>query len=176
MASVKLHSGQVNQIADDLASASTEHLLARLHDAQSAPTRSALLEALVARRSAVEVQGLLKLLRTQNGFLRIAVVEALQQMPELVHGEIDALLRDEDPEVRIFTIALLETLDHPAIRRWLLAVLEQDANPHVCAAAIDLLGEVGDHSAVAPLRAVKARFPGVGVVAFAVDVALGQID
>ena len=151
-------------------------LVQRLADEDSPVVRSAILEGLVTLGSGAVVELLFPLLRSASSPLRAGVIEALQQLPDQVAPYIDRLLQDGDPEVRMSTISALESLHHPLVGHWLIAVLQRDPEVKVCAAAADLLGEVGDHSAVPPLRAVKARFPRDSFIQFAADVALGQIE
>ena len=120
--------------------------------------------------------GLLPLLRSPDAAIRNSVIELLQQMPQLVAPHILQLLNDPNPDVRIFTVNILESLRHPNVVAWLVGVLEVDPHVNVCATAIDLLGEVGDHRAVDALRAVKQRFPDDPFIQFSADVALGQIE
>ncbi len=122
------------------------------------------------------VEGLLPLLACEQAVIRIGVIEVLQQIPDLVGPHVAVLLGNDSPDVRIFTINILESLRHPGVVSWLIGVLQTDPHVNVCATAIDLLGEVGDHSAIAALRAVKARFPNEPFIQFSADVALGQIE
>ena len=107
---------------------------------------------------------------------RRTMAATLLQAPELMPARVEQLLADSDPEVRLATLAVLDSLHHPAVGQWLIGVIGRDSDVKVCACAIDLLGELGDHTAVAPLRAVKARFPREVSIQFAADVALGLIE
>jgi HEAT repeat protein len=109
-------------------------LLARLPDEDSAEVRADIFAALLKHPSAMILEGLVPLLRSESAVL------------------------------------------HEGVVQWLLAVLDQGAESAVCAAAIDLLGEVGDHRAVPALRAAKTRFRGNVLIQFSADVALGQIE
>jgi len=151
-------------------------LLARLAQEPQVGVRSAILESLLQLQSDRVVEGLLPLLRSEDAAVRNSVIELLQQMPNLVAPHILALLDDSNPDVRIFTVNILESLRHPKVVEWLVGVLEGDPHVNVCATAIDLLGEVGDHRAVAALRTVKQRFPDDPFIQFSADVALGQIE
>ena len=156
---------------------SSAGLLATRLAVEDSPTvRAAILDALIAQRTPDVIQAILPLLGSDRAPVRNGVIEALQQMPDLVAPEIDRLLGDPNPDVRIFTVNVLESLRHRSVVSWLIRVVEQDPHVNVCATAIDLLGEVGDHTALPALHAVKRRFAGEPFIDFAVSVALGQIE
>lgn len=151
-------------------------LLARLAEEHVPAARAALLDILLAQGGPMVIEGLLVMLASNSGGPRHDVVTALREVPAQTAAHLERRLRDPDPELRLFTVNLLESLHHPQQLHWLIEVVRQDSNLDVCAAAVDLLGEVGDHRAMEALRAVKLRFPEAKFLHFAVDVALGQID
>jgi HEAT repeat protein len=172
------HAGTRRRAAQTLAAdPSSAGLLATRLAVEDSPTvRAAILDALIAQRTPDVIEVVLPLLGSESAPVRNGVIEVLQQMPELVAPKIDRLLVDPSPDVRIFTVNVLESLRHPSVVAWLVRVVEQDPHVNVCATAIDLLGEVGDHTALPALHAVKRRFAGEPFIEFAVAVALGQIE
>jgi HEAT repeat protein len=85
------------------------------------------------------------------------------------------LLADTSTDVRIFAVNILESLRHPEVESWLIAVIERDPHLNVCATAVDLLGEVGTEAAREPLERLKARYAGEPYIQFASDLALKRI-
>jgi len=122
------------------------------------------------------VDALLPLLRMEDAGLRNGAIEALGHMPESIAPRIDRLLRDHDPDVRIFTVNLLGDLVHPHLAVWLDQVLAQEQHPNVVAAALEVLAEVGSPGHARVLREVIERFPDEPFIGFAAEVALSRIE
>jgi HEAT repeat protein len=148
-----------------------EHLL-RENDAS---VREAVFTSLTALASDVAAGALLPLLRSEDAALRNGAIEALGGMPQAVAPRIHALLRDADPDVRIFTVNLLGELRHAQVPAWLQQVLRQEVQVNVVAAAIEVLAEVGDASHADAVRAAVQRFRDDPFIAFAGDLALERI-
>ncbi len=122
------------------------------------------------------VDGVLPLLRSEDANLRNGAIEVLSSLPVAVGPRIEALLHDEDVDVRIFTVNLLGDLKHPDVPSWLQQVLQGDAHVNVVAAAIEVLAEVGNHSVLPALTAVRKRFPADPFIGFAADMAQQRIE
>jgi len=150
-------------------------LLARLGREPDHSVREVMLTSLTRLGDATALAGLIDCLRSEDALLRNEAIEALQQLPEEVAPHMERLLADPDSDVRIFAVNVLQSLRHPGVEPWLIAVIERDAHVNVCAAAVDLLGEVGSGAARAPLQALKERFPHEPYIRFAVDLALKRI-
>jgi len=88
---------------------------------------------------------------------------------------MQGLLTDPDPDVRIFSVNVLESLCHPDVEAWLIEVISTDAHINVCATAVDLLSEVGTQQSVVPLEQLKKRFVDAPYIQFAADLALRRI-
>ena len=131
---------------------------------------------LSALGDAVAVAALVSLLRSEDANLRNEAIEAMKHLPVEVAAVMGGLLEDPYPDVRIFAVNILESLRHPDVESWLLAVIARDPHLNVCATAVDLLGEVGSVRAVEPLRLLKARFGGEPYIQFAADLALSRIE
>jgi HEAT repeat protein len=138
--------------------------------------REALFTSLAATGGSDAVDALLPLLRTEDAQLRNGAIEALSGMPMAVAPRIAALLRDNDTDVRIFTVNLLGELRHAQVVPWLLQVLRAEREVNVVAAAIEVLAEVGGPEHVAPLREAAGRFAADPFIAFAADTAAQRIE
>jgi HEAT repeat protein len=122
------------------------------------------------------VDGMLPLLRSEDANLRNSAIEVLCSLPELVGPRIDALLKDADPDVRIFTVNLLGDLKHPEVGRWLSMVLNEDEHINVVAAALEVLAEVGSLPALSAIRQARMRFADDAFIGFAADLAEQRIE
>jgi HEAT repeat protein len=137
--------------------------------------RDVILTTLTRLGDASAITGLVDCLRSEDAALRNAVIEAMKLLPNEVAPIIHGLLEDADPDVRIFTVNVLESLRHPDVESWLIDVINTDAHINVCATAVDLLSEVGTTAALEPLERLKARFADAPYIQFAADLALRRI-
>jgi hypothetical protein len=110
-------------------------------------------------------------LRCEDAGLRNAAVRALQDMPAAAAAVVPGLLADPVADVRVLAVMVLSAVPHPDVPRWLAAVVQQDGEANVVAAAVDVAVTVGGGLAaeLAPLAA--ARFPGNPYLQFLADVA-----
>ncbi|OLP61805.1 hypothetical protein BJF93_19110 [Xaviernesmea oryzae] len=137
--------------------------------------RDAMAVALARRGGADVVEGLLPLLRSDEAAVRNIAIDILKELPLDVAPRMEALLDDEDPDVRIFVVNVLEALRHPRVEDWLIAVITMDQNANVVITALDLLNEVGTPAALPALENVVRRFPDEPFVAFSADIARKRI-
>ena len=154
-------------------------LCARLAEERDAGVRSALFTSVrnvaIGERGGDVVQALLPLLRSEDPGLRNGAIEVLAALPDAVAPHIEALLHDDDSDVRIFTVNLLGDLPHPQVPRWLQQVLLHDPAVNVVGAALEVLTEVGTPDSLPALRAVTQRFAGEAFIGFAVSLAAERI-
>ncbi len=151
-------------------------LVERLKIEPEPSVREVILTTLTRLGDPSAIQALVDCLRSEDAALRNEVVEAMKQLPDEVAPIMHALLNDADPDVRIFTVNVLESLCHPDVEAWLIEVIENDAHVNVCATAVDLLGEVGTPAAASALVRLKARFGEDPYIQFAADLALKRIN
>ncbi len=150
-------------------------LVDRLQREEDNSVREVILSTLTTHGDDIAVGGLVECLRSENVSLRNEAIEAMKQLPKEVAPIMQGLLDDEDSDVRIFAVNVLESLRHPEVESWLIAVIEKDPELNVCATAVDLLGEVGTSAARGPLGRLKARYSGEPYIQFAADVALKRL-
>lgn len=150
-------------------------LVARLAQETEGSVLSVILTSLTCIGDELAVAGLVDCLRSEDARLRNAAIEAMQQLPDEVAPLMGDLLRDPDPDVRIFAVNVLESLRHPRVEDWLIEVIREDPHVNVCATAVDLLGEVGAERAREPLLDLKARFADEPYIQFAADLALKRL-
>jgi HEAT repeat protein len=147
------------------------HLALETHKA----IRETILTTLIRIGGDKAVLPLLDLLRGEDAALRNDVIETLQCMGEGVIPEIEALLDDPDPDVRIFVVNILLSLRGKSVPDIALRVIARDPEVNVCAAALDVLAEVGRAEMADALRALPARFPDQPFLAFAVRSTLKRL-
>ncbi len=143
---------------------------------QDPSVRSTLFTSLAGFATDESVTALVPLLRSEDAALRNGAIEALTGMPQAVAPTIGKLLRDPDPDVRIFTVNLLADLRHDMVGQWLRQVLKEDASVNVVAAAIEVMTEVGDTRDIPFLRAAAQRLLNEPFIGFAVAMAIERIE
>ncbi len=146
-----------------------------LGEERDGAVREALLDTLSAIGTTEVVEGLVPYLRSDDAALRNGVVEVLQGLPEQVAPHMERLLRDPDPDVRIFALDILKSLPHPDTPRWLRQVLETETHINVVGTALDRAAEVGGPDLVPVLEQVKRRFEGEAFIGFVVDAVMERI-
>jgi len=151
-------------------------LAVALGEEQVARVREAIMTALMRVGNAASVQVLLPSLRSQDAAERAAAIEALQAMPAAVQPFMAALLADHEADVRILATELVRNLPDADATALLCALLAHEAHPNVCAAAIEVLAEVGTQDAIPALEACARRLADSPFVPFAVSAAIAQIS
>jgi HEAT repeat protein len=164
--------------ARDLAdcSDSSVALVDRLEREEDRSVREIILTTLTKLGDEEAVAGLVNCLRSEDASLRNEAIEAMKLLPDEVAPIMGQLLKDPDPDVRIFAVNVLESLRHEEVEKWLREVIEQDAHVNVCAAAVDLLSEIGTLYSLEALKNMMARFPDEPFIRFATDLALKRIS
>jgi len=153
----------------------TPALMERLKQETDDSVRQVILTTLTRMGDFGAVMGLAQCLRSEDVALRNEAIEAMKQMPDEVAPLMRGLLHDPDPDVRIFAVNILESLRHPDVEAWLIDVIERDPHVNVCAAAVDLLVEVGTGAAREALGGLQLRFSAEPFVQFAVGLALRRL-
>ncbi len=137
--------------------------------------RDAMMTALMRVGNAASVRTLLPYLRSQDAGQRASAIEALQAIPEAILPFMPSLLADQDTDLRILATELARNMPAKDATRVLCALLKDEKHPNVCAAAIDVLSEVGTREAVDALEACAARFSGTPFLPFAAATAIARI-
>jgi len=153
----------------------SSYLIEQLIKEKDIAVREIIISSLLSIGDEITISGLINCLKSDDAHLRNSAIEALKQVPEQVALYIEKLLQDKDPDIRIFTINILESLRHPKVVKWLIEVIEKDENVNVCATALDLLVEVGTEEAIPSIKKVKERFKNEPYIQFASDLALRRI-
>jgi hypothetical protein len=137
--------------------------------------RQAIFTSLVRLGSPACVAAVIPCLRVDDPQLRGAALDALRAMMGVVRPMLPALLADPDADVRLLTCDLARELPASDATRLLCDVLARETEPNVCAAAVDVLAEIGDAEALPFLEACAGRFGDVTFLGFAVRIAMQRI-
>jgi HEAT repeat protein len=150
-------------------------LAAALAAEKSPRVREAMMTALMRIGNEASVRVLLPLIRSEDAGQRSAAIDALQALPQAISPFLATLLADSDSDVRILATELARNMPSGEATRLLSALIEHEAHPNVCAAAVDVLAEVGTPDALPALQKCADRFSTTPFLPFAVTVAIGRI-
>jgi HEAT repeat protein len=137
--------------------------------------REAIMTALMRIGDEASVKALLPYLRSQDASLRGGAIEALQALPQAISPFLQALLADSDSDVRLLATELARNMPPADATRILCQLLRHEPHPNVCAAAIEILAEVGTQDAVPVVRSCANRFSGNSFLTFAASAAIARI-
>lgn len=138
--------------------------------------REAIMTALMRTGDAASVEAILPYLRVQDAGLRAAAIEALQSLPSAIAPFMAPLLSDPDSDVRLLATELARNMNAPDATRLLCGLIEREQHPNVCAAAIDVLTEVGTPEALPALEQCAVRFATTPFLPFAISMAIARIS
>jgi HEAT repeat protein len=147
-------------------------LVARIQAEGELSVREVMLTTLTRLGGPIAVAGLVECLRSDNAQVRNEAIMAMKALPDEVAPIMGGLLLDADPDVRIMAVNILESLRHPKVEEWLIAVIDRDQVVNVCGTAVDLLGELGSPKSHEALERVKLRYADEPYIQFAADLAL----
>lgn len=137
--------------------------------------REALFSALARAGTTESHDCLIELLRTDQSGLRTGALDALRSIGPGVSALLPRLLADADADVRILSCELARGLDSADATELLCILLAQEREANVCAAAVEVLAEVGTPTAIAVLAQCAQRFGDNTFLGFAIKVACERI-
>lgn len=160
--------------ADDPGSVAA--LIAALGREQDSHVREVMFTSLAKLATPEAVEHVLSLLRSDDAKLRTGALDALRLMIGGMPQLLPRLLADADADVRILSCELARHLPGPEATPVLCALLEREPDENVCAAAIDVLAEVGNVAAIPALEACGLRFRHLPFMGFAIRIAIDRIS
>lgn len=150
-------------------------LAAALPREPDARVREAMFTSLVRIGTRDSIARVLPLLRSDDPALRTGALDALRSSALAAREFLPQLLSDPDADVRILSCELARGLPGEEASRSLCALLAHEREVNVCAAAIDVLAEAGDQTALPTLAQCARRFSQVPFLVFAVKLATDRI-
>jgi HEAT repeat protein len=137
--------------------------------------REAIFTSLIRLGGRESVDAIIPYLRTDDANLRMGALDALRAMIDAARPVLPELLTDPDADVRLLTCDLLRELPSSDATALLCGVLAREQEANVCAAAVDVLADIGDAGAVPYLDQCAARFGDGTFLSFAVKAARERI-
>lgn len=137
--------------------------------------REAIFTSLTRLGRPESVAAVLPHLSSGDANLRTGALDALHAMSIAVRSFLPALLRDPDIDIRILSCELVRDLESNDATRLLCGILDTEPEANVCGAALDVLAEIGDATALPSLERCAARFRDNGFLAFAVKITAERI-
>ena len=137
--------------------------------------REAIFTSLVRLGTRESVDAVVPYLRVDDANLRMGALDALRAMIGVARAALPDLLRDPDADIRVICCDLAQELPSPEATRLLCDLLANEPEPNVCAAAVDVLADIGGAAALPYLEACAERFGDTTFLTFAVKIAMEQI-
>lgn len=150
-------------------------LAAALPQETDVRVRETMFTSLVRIGTRDSIASILPMLRSDDSALRTGALDALRSSPVAAHEFLAQLLSDPDADVRILSCELARSLPSEEANRGLCALLAREPEVNVCAAAVEVLAEVGDQSALPTLADCARRFSEVPFLGFAIRLATDRI-
>jgi len=150
-------------------------LAAALNEPADARLREAIFTSLATQDNAASFAVMLCHLRADDAELRCLALDAMKLMPQQAASHLPSLLGDTDPDIRLSACELARQMPPETAAPLLAARLTSEPQVNVCAAAIEVLAEIGRPAELPSLGACAARFPAEVFLNFSVEAAADQI-
>jgi HEAT repeat protein len=137
--------------------------------------REAMFTSLARLGTPVAVEAVISGLRSDDAGLRSGALDTLRIMIPQVHDLLPKLLADKDTDIRILSCELARSLDGAEATQLLCRVLDTDPEANVCAAAVEVLAEVGGPEALASLQNCALKFSGSPFLSFAISAVIARL-
>lgn len=129
--------------------------------------------ALLGTPPAIEVA--IRYLRSDDAHVRTEALDALRAMKAATAPFLSALLADADGDVRILACEIARGLPGREANALLTGLLEREFDANVCAAAVEVLAEIGTTEALPALERSAARFQATPFLVFSIKTAADRI-
>jgi HEAT repeat protein len=137
--------------------------------------REALFTSLTRIGTRDSITRILPMLRSDDAALRTGALDALRSSAAVAREVLPQLLSEPDADVRILSCELARALPSEEASRSLCTLLADEPEVNVCAAAVEVLAEVGTPAALPVLARCARRFPQVPFLSFAIKLATDRI-
>lgn len=137
--------------------------------------REAIFTSLARIATTASAEVVVPYVRSEDAELRTGAIDALRAMPRAAVPQLPRLLADTDADVRLLSCELVRCLPDAEAHRLLCDLLDRETEKNVCAAALEVLADVGQPDALPVLERCAARFATDPFIAFSVTVARDRI-
>lgn len=138
--------------------------------------REAIFTSLAEIGSPESIDRLLLALHSDEADLRTGAMDALRLNPDRIEEHLPQLLADVDSDVRLLACDLAREVSGATAQNLLCALVDKEPHANVCAAAIEVLAEVGDARALPSLARCAARFRDDPFLLFAIGAASQRLN
>ncbi len=128
--------------------------------------REAIFTAFARIATPESILAVLTYIRSDDAGLRTGALDALRSMPAAAEPYLPQLLADSDSDVRLLACDLARVMT--GAQELLCGLVETDPQANVCAAAVEVLAEIGTPDAIPALERCAARFPNDPFLSFAI--------
>ena len=142
---------------------------------RSAVVREAIFSALAHIASRQSVEAVLPFLRSDDASTRTEASDALVAMKDVAWPYVAALLRDPSVDVRILACGLARDMPGEVAVSLCCGLLDWEPEANVCAAAVEVLAEVGESSALPALERCAKRFSDTPFLVFSIQMAIDRV-
>ena len=153
----------------------TDALETALRSEGDSRVREAMFTSLARIGSPASIDALVRLLRSDDASLRTGALDGLRMLHDVVREHLPGLMSDPDIDVRVLSCEVVRGFPNDEATQLLCDLLSREQEPNVCAAAIDVLAEVGTEAALPVLVECETRFRSTPFLAFAIKVARARI-
>jgi HEAT repeat protein len=150
-------------------------LAASLRAENDARVREAMFTSLARVGTPETAAAVISLMRSDNATLRTGALDALRLMVSRMPDLLPTLLKDRDVDIRILSCDLARGLPSAEAATLMCSVLDRETGPNVCAAAVDVLAEVGGPEALPSLRRCELKFRNTPFLAFAIKAVIERL-
>lgn len=146
-----------------------------LPDEKDGRVREAIFTGLARVGTPESARAVIPHLGSDDASMRTGALDALRAMPTAASSLLPALLADRDPDVRLLACDLARGLPAAEATQFLSTLIEAEREANVCAAAVDVLADVGGAEALPALARCAERFCDVPFLAFSIRVTAERI-
>lgn len=151
-------------------------LIARALEKESNPrVREAMFTSLALLGTPAAIEVAIAFLRSDDAHARTEALDALRAMKAAPGPYLSPLLNDADSDVRILACEIARGLPGRETSALLAGLIERETDANVCAAAVEVLAEIGTAEALPALERSAARFQATPFLLFSIKTAADRI-
>lgn len=136
---------------------------------------SAFIDFKIKPKREKDFEAMFKMLKSDNAYLRNAVITFLQEYGAEAKEFIKHLMEDRDKDIRIFAINILGDVRYEDSVDMLRHFIVKEEDVNALMTAVDYMGEIGDIQDVELLEAIKKDRKDDEYVKFGIEMAISRI-